>query len=403
MIWCRLMRRLTLIPSLTETVAGRKTFLRKIVSEEEWMDRALVLANRGLALAHPNPRVGAVIVKDGKVVGEGFHTYDGMKHAERIALERAGAKARGATLYINLEPCCHFGRTGPCSDAIIAAGIRRVVAAMKDPNRLVAGHGFRQLKRAGVRIEVGVRDAEARRLNEDFVGWIRARRPFVILKSALTLDGRIAERAGTATAITGAASLAAVQKWRHASDAILTGIGTVLADDPLLTDRSGSARRRRLLRVVIDSRLRIPLRSRLVRSAREDLLVFTLQSATSAKARALTKAGVEVLTIRSRGGRVDLKEVIRELGRREILSVLLEAGPALNGAAIEAGIVDKMILFYAPKFIGERGVPMAILPAGWFRRGRELRIERVERFGEDFAVEGYFHDVYGNHRARRTN
>jgi diaminohydroxyphosphoribosylaminopyrimidine deaminase/5-amino-6-(5-phosphoribosylamino)uracil reductase len=397
------MRRLTLIPSLTETVAGRRTSRRKIVSEEEWMDRALSLANRGLALAHPNPRVGAVIVKDGKVVGEGFHSYDGMKHAERIALERAGAKARGATLYINLEPCCHFGRTGPCSDAIIAAEIRRVVAAMKDPNRLVAGHGFRQLKRAGVRVDVGVREAEARRLNEDFVGWIRTRRPFVVLKSALTLDGRIAERAGAATAITGAASLAAVQKLRHASDAILTGIGTVLADDPLLTDRSGSPRRRRLLRVVIDSRLRIPPKSRLVRSAREDLLVFTLQSAASAKARALTKAGVEVFQIRSRGRRLDLKEVIRELGRREILSVLLEAGPGLNGAAIEAGIVDKLILFYAPKFIGERGVPMAFLPPGWFRRGRELRIERVERFGEDFAVEGYFHDVYGNHRARRKN
>jgi len=391
------------IPSSTETVARRKNSRKIAVSDEQWMDRTLVLANRGLALAHPNPRVGAVIVKNGKKVGEGFHSYDGMKHAERIALKRAGAKARGATLYINLEPCCHFGRTGPCSDALVAAGIRRVVAAMKDPNRLVAGHGFRQLKRAGVRVDVGVREAEARRLNEDFVAWIRARRPFVILKSALTLDGRIAERPGAATAITGTTSLAAVQKLRHAADAILTGIGTVLADDPMLTDRSGSPRRRRLLRVVIDSRLRLPLKSRLVRTAREDLLVFTLQSATSAKARALSKAGVEVLKIRSRDGHPDLREVIRELGRREILSVLLEAGPGLNGAALEAEIVDKMILFYAPKFIGERGVPMAFLPAAWFRRGRELRIERVERLGEDFSVEGYFHDVYGNHRAHRKN
>ena len=367
------------------------------------MERALALASRGLALAHPNPRVGAVIVKDGKVVGEGFHSYDGLKHAERIALERAGAKARGATLYINLEPCCHFGRTGPCTDALVAAGIRRVVVGMKDPNRLVAGLGFRQLKRAGVRVDVGVREAEARRLNEAFATWIRTRRPFVTLKSAVTLDGLIAERPGARTAITGAASLAAAQKLRHAADAILTGIGTVLADDPLLTDRTGLPRRRRLQRAVIDSRLRMPPKSRLVRSARKDLVVFTSQSTSSLKARALAKAGVEVVQVRSLRGRPDLNEVLRELGRREILSVLIEAGPGVNGAALEAGIVDKLILFYAPKFIGERGVPLAFLPVNWSRRAHELRIERVERFGEDFAIEGYFHDVYGNHRTRRKN
>ena len=367
------------------------------------MDRALALANRGLALAHPNPRVGAVIVKNGKIVGEGFHTYDGLKHAERIALERAGAKALGATLYLNLEPCCHFGRTGPCTDAIVAAGIRRVVAAMKDPNPLVAGHGFRQLKRTGIKVDVGIRGAEARRLNDDFATWIRTRRPFVTLKSASTLDGRIALRPGATTAITGPAALAAVQKLRHAADAILTGIGTVLADDPLLTDRTRKPRRRRLLRVVIDSRLRMPLKSRLVRSARKDLLVFTSQSANSAKALALAKAGAEVVQVRSRRGRPDLNEIIRELGRREILSVLIEAGPNINGAALEAGIVDKMILFYAPKFIGERGVPLAFLPPSWSRRGRELHVHRVERFGEDIAIEGYFHDVYRNHRARRKN
>jgi diaminohydroxyphosphoribosylaminopyrimidine deaminase / 5-amino-6-(5-phosphoribosylamino)uracil reductase len=393
-------------------VARRKTSRKIIVSGEftrdreaasQWMDRALALAKRGLALAHPNPLVGAVIVKHGKVVGEGFHTYDGMKHAERIALERAGAKARGATLYLNLEPCCHFGRTGPCTDAIVAAGIARVVAAMKDPNRLVAGHGFRQLKRAGIKVAVGTREAEARRLNEDFASWIQSRRPFVTLKSATTLDGRIAELPGAPSAITGPAALAAVQKLRHASDAVLTGIGTVLADDPSLTDRTGLPRRRRLLRVVMDSRLRIPLKSRLVRSARKDLLVFTSHNANSAKARALAKKGAEVVQVGSRRGRPNLGEVIRELGRREILSVLIEAGPHVNGAALEAGIVDKMILFYAPKFIGERGVPLAFLPAGWFRRGRELRIERLEQFGEDFSVEGYFHDVYRNHRARRKN
>jgi diaminohydroxyphosphoribosylaminopyrimidine deaminase/5-amino-6-(5-phosphoribosylamino)uracil reductase len=397
------MRRRTSLPSLTETVAGRKTSHKTIASDEQWMDRALALANRGVALAHPNPRVGAVIVKNGEAVGEGFHAYDGLKHAERIALERAGAKARGATLYINLEPCCHIGRTGPCTDAVIAAGIRRVVAAMKDPNRLVAGHGFRQLKRGGIKVEVGMRAAEARRLNEDFATWIRTRRPFVTLKSAMTLDGRIAESPGTPTAITGPAARAAVQKLRHSADAILTGIGTVLADDPLLTDRTGLPRRRRLLRAVIDSRLRLPLKSRLVRSARKDLVVFTSQSSISAKARALAKAGVEVVQVRSRRGRPDLNEVIRELGRREILSVLIEAGPGVNGAALESGIVDKLNLFYAPKFIGVRGVPLAFLSAGWLRRRHELRVERVDRYGEDFAIEGYFHDVYWNHRTRGKN
>jgi diaminohydroxyphosphoribosylaminopyrimidine deaminase / 5-amino-6-(5-phosphoribosylamino)uracil reductase len=378
-------------------------FTRDRKAAGQWMDRALALANRGFALAHPNPRVGAVIVKNGKVVGEGFHTYDGLKHAERIALERAGPKARGATLYLNLEPCCHFGRTGPCTDAIIAAGIARVVAAMKDPNPLVAGHGFRQLKRAGIKVDVGTRAAEARRLNEDFATWIRTRRPFVTLKSAATLDGRISERPGAPTAITGPAALAAVQKLRHAADAILTGIGTVLADDPLLTDRTRLPRRRRLLRVVIDSRLRIPLKSRLVRSARKDLLVFTSQSANSAKARALAKGGADVVQVRSRRGRPDLNEVVGELAHREMLNVLIEAGPHVNGSALQDGIVDKLILFYSPKFMGEQGVPLAILPANWSRRAHELRIERVERYGGDFAIEGYFHDVYRNHRARRKN
>jgi diaminohydroxyphosphoribosylaminopyrimidine deaminase / 5-amino-6-(5-phosphoribosylamino)uracil reductase len=367
------------------------------------MDRALELAGRATGLAHPNPRVGVVIVKNGETVGEGFHFYAGLRHAEIVALDAAGEKARGATLYVNLEPCCHFGRTAPCTDAIVAAGIRRVVGAMEDPNPLVAGVGFRQLRRAGVRVDVGLREADARRLNEDFATWILRRRPFVTLKSAMSLDGRIAERPGARTMITGESALAAVHKMRHASDAILTGIGTVLADNTMLTDRSGLPRRRPLLRVVIDSRLQIPLKSQLVRSARGDVLVFTSQSPNSIKARALAKAGVEVKRVRSLGGKPDLKEVLHELGRREILSVLLEAGARLNGAAIQAGIVDKMVLFYAPKLIGSQGVPMADLPAGWFRKQRGLRAANVQRYGDDFAIEVNVHDVYGDHRARRKN
>src|SRR6202142_667368 len=222
-----------------------------------WMERALELAREGTALAHPNPMVGAVVVKDGEVVGRGYHRYDQLDHAEIVALREAGKDARGGTLYVNLEPCCHTGRTGPCTKAIIAAGVRRVVAAMEDPNPEVAGQGFAELRTAGLHVTEGIEEDEAMRLNEDFACWIKTQLPFVTLKAALTLDGQIAMKPGRETAITSGEAREAVQRMRHAADAILTGIGTVLADDPLLTDRTGLARRRKLLRVVVDSSLRI--------------------------------------------------------------------------------------------------------------------------------------------------
>ncbi|MFY9531711.1 MAG: bifunctional diaminohydroxyphosphoribosylaminopyrimidine deaminase/5-amino-6-(5-phosphoribosylamino)uracil reductase RibD [Candidatus Acidiferrales bacterium] len=367
------------------------------------MSRALRLAQRSTALAHPNPLVGAVLVKNDRVVGEGFHTYDGRRHAEIIALENAGQKARGATLYVNLEPCCHTGRTGPCTDSIIAAGVKRVVAAMDDPNPAVAGRGLRQLRRAGVKVEVGLRRRDARYLNEAFACWIRTGKPLVTLKSALTLDGQIASPHGTARWITSPASREEVQRLRHASDAILTGIGTVLADDPRLTDRTGLPRRRRLLRVVLDSRLRLPLRSTLVKSAENDVLVFTIQAEDSHKGRKLRRAGIEVARVHARRGHVNLDEVIHELGRRQILSVLLEAGSKLNGGALEAGIVDKIILFYAPKILGSVSVPLASLRAQSLEAAPLLRNQRLLRIGPDFAVEGYLRDVYGDRRIRRKN
>ncbi len=361
------------------------------------MARALELALHGTALAHPNPIVGAVLVKDGRVVGGGFHEYDKRDHAEIVALKRAGAKARGSTLYVTLEPCCHTGRTGPCTKAIIAAGVGRVVAAMKDPNPAVSGRGFAELRRAGIEVTQGVREHEARRLNEAFAWWMRSGRPLVTLKSALTLDGQIALRPGSPTAISSAASRKEVQRLRHAADAVLTGIGTILADDPRLTDRTGLPRRRPLLRVVLDSSLRISPRSKLVRSARKDVIVFTLQAPDSPQARALEKAGVEVVRVRERAGRPDLRAVLRELGRRQILSVILEAGADLSGAALEAGVVDKMLLFYAPRIMGTRGVPLARTSKQWFAKGPVLSNLSFRQFGPDFAVEGYFHDVYGDH------
>ncbi len=365
--------------------------------------RALSLAARGTALAHPNPRVGCVIVKNNRVVGEGFHAYDRRDHAEIVALKKAGKKARGATLYVNLEPCCTTGRTGPCTNAIIAAGIKRVVAAMPDPNPAVAGRGFAQLRRAGIDVKLGIHEAAARELNEDFAKWIRTGLPFVTLKTALTLDGQIAARSGSTTWITSEASREAVQRLRHTADALLTGIGTVLADDPRMSDRTGEPRRHPLLRAVVDSRLRMPLKSKLVKSADGDLVIFTTLPADSPKARALARAGVEITRVKSRRGHVDLHAVLRELGKRQILNVLVEAGAELNGAALEAGIVDKMILFYAPKIMGTGGVPMAHIPSKWFPKSPALTNITLNRYGPDFCVQGYFHDVYGNHRARRKN
>jgi diaminohydroxyphosphoribosylaminopyrimidine deaminase / 5-amino-6-(5-phosphoribosylamino)uracil reductase len=375
-------------------------------SPDIFLKRALDLAQRGVALAHPNPMVGAVLVKNGRVVGEGFHAYEKRDHAEIVALKKAGEKARGASLYVTLEPCCNKGRTGPCTEAIIAAGIKNIYAAMEDPNPAVAGRGFAELKRAGIKVHRSENfRASAEALNEDFAKWVRTGLPFVILKTALTLDGQIASRAGSTTWITSAASLEQVQRLRHEADALLTGIGTVLSDNPRMSDRTGRPRRRRLLRAIVDSRLRTPLRSKLVQSAKDknDVIVFTAQRTDSPRARALIRAGVEVFQVRPRIGHLDLQAVLRELGRREMLNVLLEAGAELNGAALQSGIVDKMILFYAPKIMGTGGVPMARIPSKWFPQAPALKNISVETCGPDFVIQGYFRDVYRDHRASREN
>jgi diaminohydroxyphosphoribosylaminopyrimidine deaminase/5-amino-6-(5-phosphoribosylamino)uracil reductase len=375
----------------------------KHATDESHLTRALTLAQRGTALAHPNPRVGCVIVKNNRIIGEGFHAYDRLDHAEIVALKKAGKKARGGTLYVTLEPCCTTGRTGPCTNAIVAAGIKRVVASMQDPNPAVAGRGLAQLRRAGIEVSVDIQEAAARELNEDFAKWIRTGLPFVTLKTALTLDGQIAARSGSTTWITSEASRNAVQHLRHEADALLTGIGTVLTDNPRMSDRTGKPRRRKLLRAIIDSRLRLPLKSNLVKSADGDVAVFTLQPLDSPKALTLQQAGVAVVRVPAKRGHVDLDAVLRDMGKHQILNVLLEAGAELNGAALEAGIVDKMILFYAPKIMGIGGVPMACIPSKWFPKSPALTNITINRYGRDLCVQGYFHDVYGNHRTRRKN
>jgi diaminohydroxyphosphoribosylaminopyrimidine deaminase / 5-amino-6-(5-phosphoribosylamino)uracil reductase len=364
------------------------------------MQHALELARKGIGLASPNPMVGCVIVREAQIVGEGFHQYEWRDHAEVVALKSAGHKARGATLYVTLEPCNHTGRTGPCTEAIIAAGVERVVAATEDPNPVNSGRGFDRLRAAGLDVLTGVCEVEARDLNEAFACWIRTHKPFVTLKSALTLDGQLAlprskKKSGKPSGrrgnwITSEESRAEVHRMRHAADALLTGIDTILVDDPWLTDRSGLARRKPLLRVVLDSKQRLSPEARIVRTSDDDLLVFTAAALNSAKALKLQSAGVEVVRLKTKNGRIDLSAVLAELGRREILSVLLEAGPRLNGAALAAGIVRKLILFYAPKIAGDNGVPFALaseldLPP--------LRNMRAQAFGPDLAIEAHLQNT----------
>jgi diaminohydroxyphosphoribosylaminopyrimidine deaminase/5-amino-6-(5-phosphoribosylamino)uracil reductase len=362
-------------------------------TDARYLREALDLARKGDAQASPNPLVGAVLVRDGQAVGRGFHTWAGVKHGEILALEEAGERARGATLYINLEPCCHEGRTGPCTAALIQAGVARVVAALEDPNPLVAGEGMRQLRAAGIRAEIATAfSAEAAKLNEAFVHFMRTRLPLVTLKTALTLDGKIAAPDDNRGWITSEKARAHVQQLRHDSDAMLTGIGTVLADDCLLTDRSGLPRSRPLLRIVLDSRLRLPLDSQMVRSAAGDVLVVGTSAAPGERRKALEGRGVRVLILDGRDGRSDLRASIEAVAQQQYLSVLIEAGAKVNWAALETGVADKVFFYYAPKILG--GLESLSMAGGVGRRRRAdaIRINRTElhRIAPDeFAVEGY--------------
>lgn len=375
-------------------------------TDDQLMQQALELARSGIGMASPNPYVGAVLTdSQGSVAGTGTFTYDGVKHAEILALEAAGARARGGTLYINLEPHGHQGRTPPCTDALIAAGIRRVVASMADPNPRVSGRGFEQLRAAGIVVEVGSLEREARRLNEAFARYIRHGVPLVTLKSAMTIDGKIAPSgnegkpgehpdAHSRRWITGEMARSHVHELRHEFDAILVGVGTILADDPLLTDRSGRARRRPLLRVILDSQLRIPLESRIVQGAQAgDVLIFCASTNEEKKAQ-LEQYGVHVEQVSAdETGHTDLCAVLRRLGELEILSTMIEGGSAVNGTALAQAVVDKVFLYYAPTILGAESVPFA--SGSKLDTIMRLRDVRLHHFGEDFAIEGYLRDPYG--------
>ena len=351
-----------------------------------WMQRALELARRGIGVSSPNPAVGCVILdRAGQVAGEGWHEYDLLDHAEvvalKVAIQHAGERLRGGTAYVTLEPCNHTGRTGPCSEALIAGGLGRVVAATIDPNPAVAGHGADRLREAGIEVTLGVCQAEARRINEGFARWSQHRRPLVLMKVAMTLDGRIAPPAGVHTAhqpywVTCEAARAAVQPLRWQADAALTGVDTVVADDPHLTDRSGLRRRRPLLRLVLDSALRMPLESKMVRTAQNDLVIFTV-SKDEGRIQELRARGVRVEVLPAEAGRVPLGKVLDRLGEEGILTLLTETGTRLNTALLAGGLVDRVHLFVSPQIMGSDAVP-AFRGVAHAIRMADVEVERYD-------------------------
>jgi diaminohydroxyphosphoribosylaminopyrimidine deaminase/5-amino-6-(5-phosphoribosylamino)uracil reductase len=376
--------------------AGSQQAELQCAQDARWMRRALELARRSKAVSSPNPAVGCVLVQDGAVVGEGFHDYDRKDHAEVAALKQAGESARGATAYVTLEPCCHTGRTGPCTEALIQGGVARVVVATGDPNPEVNGKGLERLRGAGIAVKCGEGGDEGRELNDAFAGFIRTSQPFVTLKAGVSLDGRIAPGQGVARRkepyfITGAESRNDVQRMRHEHDVLLTGIRTVLADDPRLTDRTGLPRRRPLLRVVLDSELQLPLDSKLVKTANEDVLVFCT-GAPAPRVAALEARGVRVESLRSRvPGRVPIGEVLRRLAEMQMISVMIEAGGQVAASALQDECVDKLVLYYAPVMLGNGALPL-MEKLGMQR----LRVSRVStaQFGPDVRWTGYVRDPW---------
>ncbi len=352
-------------------------------ADHELMGQALELAGRGLYTTTPNPRVGCVIVGDGAIVGSGWHEKAGMPHAEALALKAAGARARGATLYVNLEPCSHHGRTPPCADAIIGAGVGRVVAAVQDPNPQVAGTGFSKLRAAGIAVDEGLRGEEARELNIGFFARMTRGRPWVRMKIAASLDGRTALANGKSRWITGEAARADGHRWRARACAILTGFGTVRDDDPQLNVR-GVDTPRQPLKIVVDSKFETPLSARLLKGGKT-LVVGAVNDAE--RVASLKAAGAEIATIPNESGKVELFKLMEELARRELNEIHVEAGTKLNGSLLRAGVVDELLVYLAPSIIGDSGRGMFHLPEiSELSRASALKIREVERIGADLRI-----------------
>lgn len=357
------------------------------------MAEALRLAEKARGRTSPNPMVGAVLVKEGRIIGKGYHTKAGAPHAEIEAFQNAQEDPRGVTLYVTLEPCCMHGKTPPCTEAIIQAGIRRVVAAMVDPDPRVSGKGIQQLREAGIQVDVGILEDRARRLNEAFITYQTTGLPFVISKFAMSLDGKIATKTGDSKYITNEQSRAYVHRLRDQVDAIMVGIGTVMADNPLLTTRLPSARGQHPHRIIVDTNLSIPLSAKVVTDLSEaDTTIFTAEAVDRKKAEQLRERGVSIHSVAyDQHGRLDLRQIFEHLGKRNILSVLLEGGAKLNGSAFLSRLVDKVLVFIAPMIIGGKDARSPVEGSGIEALGDAVRLSQitVQRFGEDILVEGY--------------
>jgi diaminohydroxyphosphoribosylaminopyrimidine deaminase/5-amino-6-(5-phosphoribosylamino)uracil reductase len=362
------------------------------VSDEAYIERSIELAARGRGLVSPNPMVGALVVSEGSVVGEGWHEGPGLPHAEILALKQAGERARGATLYSSLEPCDHYGRTPPCTEAIVRAGIARVVAASADPNPVVDGRGLATLRAHGISVREGVRSEDALRLNEAFTKHVRTGIPFVTWKVASSLDGKVAAHDGSSRWITGEAARADAHRLRASSDAIVIGAGTALVDDPLLTVRDPGYRGRPPIRVLVDATGRVPQTLR-VFDRQAPTLVATSELAPLERREGWRSAGAEVVVLEAEGGRVRIEALLQDLGKRDVQGLLLEGGPELAWSAVEEGLVDRLVLYLAPTVIGGRDAPTVLGGRGFapVAEALSLRIRAVERLGEDLRVEADVH------------
>jgi diaminohydroxyphosphoribosylaminopyrimidine deaminase/5-amino-6-(5-phosphoribosylamino)uracil reductase len=359
------------------------------VTHEHWMKRALLLARKGKGRTSPNPLVGAVLVKRGRVVGEGYHAKAGEAHAEIVALRKAGKEARGSTLYVTLEPCTHYGKTPPCAPAVIQAGVRRVVVGMVDPNPVVKGKGISALRKAGIDVHSGTLEKECKTLNEAFCKYILMKVPFVILKVAATLDGKIATRNGESKWISSEASRRLVHRLRNEVDAVVVGVGTVLKDDPLLTARMRGGRDP--VRIILDSHLRIPEDARVIGVSSSRTLIATTPLAPKDKIERLDKAGVQVLLIESKNGVVDLRAFLSKMGEMGVMSVLVEGGSRVNGAFLDEGLVDKFLLFLSPRLMGDPQALGVFQGKGFehLKDSTSVKDVKVKRIGEDILIEGY--------------
>ena len=361
---------------------------------EIYMRRVLELARKGRGRTSPNPMVGAVLVKNGRVVGEGYHRKAGLPHAEIEALRRAGKKAKGADLYVNLEPCCHSGKTPPCTEAILSAGVKKVIVGMRDPNPLVSGKGFRQLKKKGVQVVTGTLRKECERLNEVFIKFVQTGNPFVVLKTAISLDGKIATRTGESKWITGRKAREKVHQIRNEIDAIVAGAWTIVKDNSYLTTRlkNKSTASNHPVRVILDNEFLVPLKSNVFKNADTERVIYvTGGKLPVSRRKELIRRGVDILVLKENKGKVDLRCLLRALGDRDITSVLIEGGGEVNASALSAGIVDKVLVFVAPILIGGKDAPGPLGGKGIRSLASAYKIKNmtVNRIGDDFLLEGY--------------